>query len=320
MKYAHVIQWAQATPWAILPAKLTAILDALAFLAAGGEYSPAEIEAIVGTRPKQPERPTKGGIAVLPLRGTIAHRAGMMTEASGGTSTEAFSAQFREFLSDSEIGAIVLDVDSPGGTVTGVEELAAEIQQARGVKPIVAHVNAMAASAAYWIASAAEEISVTPTGAVGSIGVFTSHQDRSGMYEQMGVKNRLISAGKYKVEANPFGPLDPEAEANLQSEVDHYYGMFTKAVARGRGVPVATVREGYGQGRMVLAQEALAAGMVDYVETMDEMMRRLRKRMTSGSVASVAAKIEEPERAKVEEPRRGAIEIERMRLELARLR
>jgi signal peptide peptidase SppA len=318
-KYVHIARWMAETIWAILPGKFLAMQEALAFLAAGGEFSAEEIKAIVGAAPRSTVGQGQKGVAVLPLTGVISHRAGMLSEASGGTSTERFAATFRGLMADSGISAIVLDVNSPGGSVAGVEELANEIYAARKTKPIVAHVNAQAASAAYWIASSASEISVTPSGEVGSIGVFAAHQDRSGMYEQAGVKTTLISAGRYKTEGNPYEPLSEEARAAAQKQVNAYYGMFTRAVARGRGVPVATVREGFGEGRMVLARDALGMGMVDHIETIDETLRRLQD-SGSGKVANVAANTEEPIRANMEEPARRITELDRLRLEMARLR
>lgn len=319
-RYSHLISWVSQTPWAIYPPKLMALMDALAFLSAGGEYAPAEIEAIVGASPRPPKPQAEINIAVLPLRGVIAHRAGMMTQASGGTSVESFSAQFREFVADENISAIVLDVDSPGGAVPGVEELAAEIYAARKAKRIVAHVNAMAASAAYWIASAASEISVTPSGEVGSIGVIAAHEDRSARLEKLGVKTSLITAGKYKSEGNPYGPLDGEARAYLQSQVDAFYGMFTRAVARGRGATVAQVREGYGEGRMVLARDALKMGMVDHIETMDELMKRLRLPRETEDANQPANSRGPRNRTAEEEPEGRSTAIDRVRLELLKRR
>ena len=318
-RYAHVARWFYGTVWAIYPPKLLAMRDALEFLAGGGEYSAAEIAAIIGARPREQDRP-KGATAVLPLRGVISHRAGMLGEASGGTSTEAFAAQLREFVADPKIGSILLDVDSPGGSVNGVEELAAEIHSARKLKPIVASINAMAASAAYWIASAATEISITPSGEVGSIGVIAAHEDVSAQRERWGVRTTLISAGKYKGEGSPYEPLTEEARAYMQGQVDDYYGMFTRSVARGRGVPVATVREGFGEGRMVMAKDALRMGMADRVETMDETLARLSA-SGDGPVANPRANLEELDiQANREEPEGRSTDLERMRLELLRLR
>ncbi len=320
MRYAHVISYVLNTIWAIWPPKLQAMMDALAFLASGGEYSAAEIEAIVGAKPRQPERQPGTGIAIMPLHGVISHRAGMLSESSGGTSTERFAAQLRAYLADPEVGAIVLDVDSPGGAVPGVDELASEIYEARKAKHIVASINSMAASAAYWIASAASEVTITPSGEVGSIGVIAAHEDRSALLEKIGIRPTLITAGKYKAEGNPYQPLTEEAREYIQSQVDDYYAMFVRAVARGRNVTQREVREGYGEGRMVLAKDALKMGMVDRIETMDETIARLKAR-GDGSVANAKANTEEPAvRANVEEPDRRSIEQARAWLELQRLR
>src|SRR5690606_4285100 len=145
--------------------------------------------------------------------GIVGHRMNQVTDISGpgGTSTEQFGSWFDAALRDPAVSAIVIDVDSPGGTVTGVAELAEQIFEARGKKPIYAIANALAASAAYWIASAAEELWVTPSGDVGSIGVYAMHEDISEMEAEMGLKVTLISAGEYKTEGNPHEPLGDEA-------------------------------------------------------------------------------------------------------------
>jgi signal peptide peptidase SppA len=153
-----------------------------------------------------------------------------------------------------------------------VPELAEEIRSARGKKPIIAVSNASMASAAYWIGSAASELVVTPSGQVGSIGVFSIHEDHSKQLAEEGVAVTLIRAGKYKTEGNPFEPLSDEARAAVQGEVDRYYSLFTRDVAKGRRVDVEAVRNGFGQGRMVNAQDALKLGMVDRVATLDDVL------------------------------------------------
>jgi len=174
---------------------------------------------------------------------------------------------------------VVLDVDSPGGAVNGVEELADEMLRARGQKPVVAVANTLAASAAYWIATAADEVVVTPSGEVGSIGVFAVHEDFSAALEAAGIRVSLVSAGKYKMEGNPYEPLGDEGRAALQERVDDYYGMFVGAVARGRGVAAKDVREGFGQGRLVGARQAVELGMADRVATLDETLDRVARRV-----------------------------------------
>lgn len=276
MKYPHIVNYVLNTPWAITSEKLLVIMDLLSFYAAGNKFTAEEVQERLGAV-QRPTARASGAVAVLPLYGVISQRADMMTETSGGTSVEAFSKQFRAYVNDSQVGAIVIDVDSPGGTVSGVDELSTEIYGARGSKPIVAVANSLAASAAYWIATAADELVVTPTGEVGSIGVLAAHEDDSAFYEAQGIKTTLISAGKYKAEASPFEPLSDEAREYLQSRVNEYYDMFVGAVARNRGVSVSAVRNGFGEGRMVGAKAAKAQGMVDRIATLDETIDRLHR-------------------------------------------
>ncbi|KKM13623.1 hypothetical protein LCGC14_1714410, partial [marine sediment metagenome] len=193
----------------------------------------------------------------------------------GGTSTEKWGQAFDDLIASEHVGAVVIDGDTPGGSVAGVPELAEKIFKARGTKPIVFVGNTWLASAGYWIASAGDEIVVTPSGEVGSIGVWSMHVDLSKAMEDFGEKVTLISAGKYKTEFNPYEPLDKEAEAYAQSEVDRYYGMFVDAVSRGRNVTARTVRNGFGEGRMVGAKNAAADGMADRVATLDQTIQRL---------------------------------------------
>jgi len=275
-RYSHIVSYVLNTPWAITADKLAQIMSLLGFYAAGNKFTAEEVREAIGMS-QRPSARASGAVQIIPLYGIITQRAGLMTETSGGTSTEAFSRQFRAALNDPQIGAILIDVDSPGGAVTGVDELSSEIHAARGAKPVVAIANSLAASAAYWIATAADELVMTPTAEVGSIGVLAAHEDDSAFYERQGIKTTLVSAGKYKTEANPYEPLSDEARAYLQERVDEYYSMFIQTVARNRGVSVSEVRGGFGEGRVVGAKAAKSMGMVDRVETMDETIARLQK-------------------------------------------
>ena len=275
--------------WAILPEKYEAIRAVLRLRASGGAVNREEIQAVMAARP---QRETSGGaVAVLPLFGTITQRADLMTEYSGGTSTESYGRSFRAAMSDPGVKAVVMQVDSPGGSVYGVPELADLIHGSRGKKPIVAAVDSMAASAAYWIASAADEIVVTPSGEVGSIGVFAEHLDYSKFLEAEGVRPSLISAGKYKVEGNRYEPLGDEARAAIQKRVDEYYEMFASAVARNRGTRVSTVREGYGEGRVVGAREAIELRMADRIGTVGDAIKRA-DRLASRAKPNALARLE----------------------------
>jgi signal peptide peptidase SppA len=273
------------TPWALMPERLSAVSSVLARWSLGTAPSDQKKGRIKADRAVRDARrqasnaAAGGGIAVLPLYGVITQRGNMVQDVSGpgSTSTEQFGSALRQLLADDTVGQILIDIDSPGGSVYGVAELADEIQSARAQKPVVAIANSLAASAAYWIGCAASEFYVTPGGEVGSIGVWQAHQDYSKALDEAGVKTTLISAGKFKVEGNPYAPLDEDAQAFMQTRVDEYYTAFTRSVAKGRGVPIAQVRDAMGQGRVLGADAALAQGMVDGVASFDEVLRKMRK-------------------------------------------
>jgi signal peptide peptidase SppA len=168
--------------------------------------------------------------------------------------------------------------DSPGGSVFGMHELSQKIYESRGKKPIVAIANSEAYSAAYYVASAADELWVTPTGMVGSIGVLSMHVDWSKSNEQQGIGVTYINAGKYKVEGHQDAPLDKEVRAEMQRHVDRYYRMFVESVARNRGTTVDRVESGFGQGRIVGAAEAMRRGMLHRVGTLAEAVQDVRTR------------------------------------------
>ena len=112
---------------------------------------------------------------------------------------------------------------------------------------------------------------------MGSIGVWQAHEDWSKAMDEAGVKTTLISAGKYKVEGNPYQPLDADAQGFMQSRVDDYYNSFVKAVAKGRGISVSAVRDGMGQGRVLGADAALAEKMVDGIMTFDDVVKKMQR-------------------------------------------
>jgi signal peptide peptidase SppA len=217
-----------------------------------------------------------GEIAILPLRGTIRPRGSFLSMLfGGGGGLQGFREAFREALADDNVKAIVIDIDSPGGLIDLVPEASAEIRAGREQKKIVAVANTMAASAAYWLAAQATELVVTPSGQVGSIGVFAIHEDFSKMEQMMGIATTIISAGPYKTDGNPYEPLSKSAQAALQDQVDQLYAMFTADVAAGRGVKPEAVAAGYGSGRLLLAGDALAVGMVDRIEALEDTLARL---------------------------------------------
>ncbi len=271
--YETIMRAVLGTPWAILPEKLAAIQALLALRAAGGHVSAEEIGAVTnGRRVAGPGR--AGNTAIIPVYGTIHQHAGLMAQSSGGTATDAVAAALREALADPTIGSIVFDVDSPGGAVSGVEELAAEIFVSRGQKPLIAVANSLMASAAYWIGSQADEVWITPGGEAGSVGVYAAHEDISRALDAEGVTVSLVSAGKYKTEGHQFGPLSDEARAAIQERVDDAYQLFVAAVARGRSRAESTVRNGFGEGRVLTAQRAVDAHLADRVGTLEQAINQ----------------------------------------------
>lgn len=286
MKFERVIRYVLEMPWAIKPEALGVILDILAFRAEGGVRSQEEIDELIGPD-ERPAEIRRGKVAVVPLHGMIMPRADMFMNISGGTSMQKFAATLKRADQDPKVATIVIDVDSPGGTVDMVPETAEMIRNLKTATVAVA--NTGAASAAYWLAAQADEFVVTPSGEVGSIGVWTAHEDVSKANKMAGRDVSLISAGKYKVEGNPFEPLGDEARAAMQSKVDYYFDQFVADVARGRGVSADVVRNGYGQGRMVVAPDALREGMVDRIATLDQI---IAERSGDSRPVSIAASAE----------------------------
>ncbi|WP_038380281.1 S49 family peptidase, partial [Bradyrhizobium elkanii] len=191
-----------------------------------------------------------------------------------GSSLTGIASQVMRAADDQDVAGIVLDVDSPGGTVSATVEAANAVAYATVKKPVVAVANTLAASAAYWIASQAGELVMTPSADVGSIGAMIMHQDISGWLDQVGIKMTIVRSEQSpnKNEAHPFAPLSDEARAYLQSRANEAGADFVRAVASGRRVSQTKVREEFGQGRMVGAREAVARGMADRIATLDQVI------------------------------------------------
>lgn len=182
---------------------------------------------------------TASGIAIIPIKGALLKKGGWLSSASGCSSYSQISSAFSAALDDSSVLGILLDIDSPGGTTHGCFELSDLIHAARRDKPIYACANDLAASAAYALASAASEVWLTRTAAVGSIGVYALHADQSGADEQAGIAYTYIYAGDKKVDGNPHEPLSRVARKDIQAEIDRERDMFVACVARNRSVDEA---------------------------------------------------------------------------------
>jgi capsid assembly protease len=268
---AEVMAQAALEAWAILPSALrAALLNSAPESIVEAPSEAIEVEALSRPGPKS------GRVARVPIVGAITRRDSLWsTLFGGGASVERITKTLREVAADDSIGTVLLDIDSPGGTVSGMPELAAEVRNLKQSKHVVALANSLTASAAYWIASQADEIVATPEAVVGSVGVFSIHEDWSKFNARFGVEPTYIFAGKYKVEGNPDAPLSDDARAHLQTMVNEAYDLFVADVAKGRGVAPSVVRSEYGEGRALTAKAAKANGLVDRISSATDTLQRL---------------------------------------------
>lgn len=275
MKYPHILAGFASEYWAMEETKLLAIVDLLAMQADGVKFGAEELEARIAPQTAAAVARREGSIAIIPLRGVISNRVSLTPNSStgGGTSAEAFAGNVDKAAADDTVKAIVVDADTPGGNVIGVDEASAAVAAVRGKKPIVVQVNGNLASAGYWVGASADEIIMTPSSSAGAIGVRTAYDDISAALEKAGVSREVLAAGKYKGEGL-LGPLSDDTRAYMMGRLEEYYGMFVDRVAAGRGVTTDAVRNGFGQGRMLGAAAAVREGMADRIGTMNDTLAR----------------------------------------------
>lgn len=260
------------SPWAIMPDKLREIRAVYDAHTNGESIDLTAVEARLGKPLQNAEQgyTVRSGVAVVPVNGVIGKRMNMFSEISGGASTELIARDINAALEDQSVQSILLHIDSPGGTVDGVENLADIIRAAAQIKPVVSFADGTMASAAYWLGSAADAIvASSSTTEIGSIGVVTAHRDVSKAEEMAGIKTVEITAGKYKRIASQYGPLTESGRAEIQRQIDGIYTIFVDTVAQNRGVSAEKVLADMADGRVFLAREAQARGMVDYIASLD---------------------------------------------------
>lgn len=209
------------------------------------------------------------GVAHLQLFGILENRQSMLGEVFGGTDLTRFGQSFDRVIADPSISSVLIEVDSPGGEYSGTPEIADKVYKGRSVKPIIAHINSLGASAAFWIASQATEVIITPSGETGSIGVYLMHVDESAAMEKAGYEVTFFATPPEKVAGNSFEPPSPAAAEFFTRRSRAIYNEFTSTVARGRGVSQGQVVANMGGGLLVPAREAKAAKMVDAIMPFD---------------------------------------------------
>lgn len=226
-----------------------------------------------------------GDVAVIDVVGCITYKASWLSYYFGGAAIQDLQQQFRMALADPAVKTIIFRMDSPGGVVDMMPEFADEVFAARGQKPIIAVADTMICSCAYWLASQADTIYATQSAQLPAIGVFCEHDDVSGMLEKAGIKITLIAHGDSKVDGSPYSPLSDTARADMQASVDEIGGWFDAAVARGRGVDVATVLEKFGQGKVFRGKTAIKLGLADKSGTFGQVLGRLVKTRSAPTMA-----------------------------------
>ena len=293
MRYKHILARALNTPLLLSPGYAAVFFAALgnetgdfgSIIGADGQIH-ANLPALAGSY--QSTRRTEGrtyriqdGVAVIPIDGTLMHKSGYIGSSSGAMGYDGLEAQITQALSDRDVKGILLDINSPGGEVSGVQALGDIIANAD--KPVWAHANELAASAAYWLASQADRVILTPTAEVGSIGVLTAHGDYSQAMDKQGVKVTLIYSGAHKVDGHPYGALPEGVLSAIQADIDALRTQFAAAVARGRGITEQAALDT--EAALYRGQTAVEAGLADQVASFNETLAQFSNQLaiTTGS-------------------------------------
>jgi signal peptide peptidase SppA len=268
-----------STPWAIQPNALEEIIA----IAERKNESPEAVAARLGRALDNTQvTEIRNGVAILPVSGPLFRYANLFTSISGASSYDVLAQDFIAAVENTDVKAILLNVDSPGGDANGCSEFADMIYAAREKKAIFAYIGGDGCSAAYWIASAAQEIVVSDTAMVGSIGVVVGITDRKDADAKNGIKNYEIVSTQ-----SPYKRVDPGTDvgrSKIQQTIDALADVFVGKVARNRGVSSEKVLSDFGQGGTFIGQAAVAAGMADRLGTFEGVLAE----MASGkSIASV---------------------------------
>ena len=216
---------------------------------------------------------TNKGVAVIPIVGSMSHRSTGIEAMSGMTSYTTLQKQFEAAFNDPKVGSILMDIDSPGGSVAGAFDFRDYLMSKKGTKPVYALARDAMCSAAYLIGSTADKVYATQTARVGSIGVVAMHTDASGKMEKEGLKPTFISAGKFKTAGNPYEKLEGEKLKYLQDSVDESYDMFINAVADARGIDKKVIRDT--EARVYGGKKAVEIGLADGIRTYESVIAEM---------------------------------------------
>ena len=290
MKYLNIAERIFNKPLMIAEPKLNVILHLF------GQRSgidlvglpSADLAAVSDRERQRAGYRVQDGTAIIGIYGPLLHRRMDMDFPSGGPMTYAeIKSALDTALNDDAVHSIVLDVDSPGGEVSGAFDLADYIYQARAAKPITAIANESAFSAGYLIASSAGRLVLPRTGAVGSVGVIATHAEFSRAEEAAGIKVTHIYAGDRKADFSSHQPLSDEAAGILQGMINDTYELFVDTVARNRGLKVQAVRDT--QAGIFEGKKAVAIKLADEVAAADKAIASARPGAASRKIAAHSA-------------------------------
>lgn len=220
-----------------------------------------------------------GNVAVLDISGPLVNSESWLNDLFGLTSYTRIRNNLIEAASHPDVGAIVLNIDSGGGTPNGLPDVAQLIRRINAAVPVSAYTGGTLASAAYWLGSAADKVYAGPTANVGSIGVIATLMDRTEQFKQDGLTPVVLRAGSRKALANPYEPVTKEVKAEVQSQIDQLYQVFVDTVAEHRGVSPTRVMKDMADGREFIGDSAVQAGLVDGITTLDALVGGLQTKL-----------------------------------------
>lgn len=221
---------------------------------------------------------TDGNIALIKISGVIVTDDGMSLFGKGTASSTKIVEKIKEATEDSAIKAIILEINSPGGSAVASDEIAQAVKAAQEKnKTVVAWIREVGASGGYWIASSADVIVANRMAITGSIGVIASYLDYSGLITKYNVSYQRLVAGKYKDIGSPFKPLSAEEEEFMQKRLDMLHDIFIDEVAHNRQLPVEQVRE-LANGLFYLGEEAKERGLVDILGGKEEAIKYIEEK------------------------------------------
>ncbi|MDQ4119891.1 MAG: S49 family peptidase [Acidobacteriota bacterium] len=273
--------------WAIVPEKLRSIVEVvtrtndLEAFRSSQEQQEKAVQCESGEYLEGARRATvRNGVAIIPVRGSIMRFGGWMSDFSGGTSVDTLARDLEVALNNANVFSILFDIHSPGGEVTGINELCDRIFAARKRKPMTAYVGGMGCSAAYWIASAVGDIAIDETAILGSIGVMAVYTDDSKYQEKVGIEDIEFISSQSPYKNAP--PTTDEGKKRIQARVDALAQVFIEKVARNRDEQVSNVLKNYGQGDVLVGENAIKAGLADRFSSFEETLQQLAEAHTPG--------------------------------------